>query len=330
MKKFLSAFICAMVAIVSAFGITACSGDKQEISVYVPDGAPALAVAALMSEEPDFGRKVNYHVVGAEEIASCVTYESEDKNADICVLPVNAASKLLGTGGRYKMLGTVTHGNLFIAASADKAELTAENFAARLENKKVGVVNLPAFPGAVFSLILSKYGLTDGVVCENVAATAVSGTDTDYDYFVIPEPAASTRAGNANLNLKIVGSLQELYGENGYPQAVLVAKNSLIQSDSEFISAFMQKMTDGASWLLKDEVSAQTIISAITSHFADPDTLSSFNANNLTKTVIRNSAVRFDDCTVSRSAVVSFLEELKAAGDVSATEVADNFFYSAG
>lgn len=327
MKKFLSALICAVVFAVSAFGLTACSGDKQEISVYVPDGAPALAVASLMAENPDFGRTVSYHVVGAEEIVSCVTYENEEKNADLCILPVNAASKLLGSGERYKMLGTVTHGNLYIAASREKEDLTADNFAESIEGKKVGVVNLPAFPGAVFKLILNNYGVSESVTIENVAATAVSGTATDYDYFVIPEPAASPRAGNANLNLKIVGSLQSLYGENGYPQAVLVAKNSLIESDPEFISAFMQKMTEGAEWLLKEEVSAQTIITAITSHFADPETFSSFNANNLTKTVIKNCAVRFDDCTVCDSAVVAFLEELKNAGDASATAVSQDFFY---
>lgn len=329
MKKFLTAILCAVLCVVSAIAFTAC-GKKEsgELTVFMPDGAPALSMARLMHEQPDFGRKVNYRVVDASEINSCVTYADEPKNADLCVLPVNAASKFLGSGERYKMLGTVTHGNLFIAAASEKEELTRENFAESIQSAKVGVVNLPAFPGAVFKLLLEKYSAT--ATLENVAPTAVSGVQSEYDYFVIPEPAASTRAGNAKLNLKIVGDLQTLYGDNGYPQAVLVAKNSLIESDPEFISAFKEKMGAAATWLLSEEVSAETIISAISANYADPEnTKPAFTAQQLTKTVIENCAVSFVDCRHDYcvEGVTAFLNELKAAGDAAATPVADGFFY---
>lgn len=329
MKKFLTAILCAALCAVFATAAAACSKKENgELTVFMPDGAPALSMARLMYEEPDFGRKVNYRVVDSSEINSCVTYTDETKNADLCVLPVNAASKLLGSGERYKMLGTVTHGNLFIAAASEKEELTRENFAESIQNAKVGVVNLSAFPGAVFKLLLEKYSAT--ATLENVAATAVSGVQSEFDYFVIAEPMASTRAGNANLNLKIVGNLQTLYGENGYPQAVLVAKNSLIESDPEFISEFKAKMGGAAQWLLSEEVSSQTIISAITAHYPDPEnTKPAFNAQNLTKTVIENCAVSFVGCQHDYcvEGVTAFLQELKAAGDAAATPVADGFFY---
>lgn len=322
-----------MFAVISAFGISACKPNAETdggtITVCAPDGAPALALARLMFEDPDFGKPVNYKIVDSSEISSTVTYESEDKNADLCILPVNAASKLLGTGAKYKMLGTVTHGNLFIAANSQKENLTAENFAQSVKGAKVGVVNLPAFPGAVFKLILSKYNVApEEVTLENVAPAAVSGVQSEFDYFVIPEPAASTRAGNANLNLKIVGSLQTLYGEGGYPQAVLVAKKSLIESNPQFISKFTTAMGFAALWLLSEEVSAQTIISTITSHFTDPaNTSPMFNENNLTVSVRANCAVRFENCKVSKQKVIDILAELAAAGDASATAVSNDFFY---
>ncbi|MDE6441528.1 MAG: hypothetical protein K2L12_02090 [Clostridia bacterium] len=326
MKKFLTALFCVITATVSLC-FTACSpAEKGGVTVYAPDGAPALAIARLMAEDVDFGREVSYHIVDASEIQSTVTALDDANNADICILPVNAASKLLGNGERYQMLGVVTHGNLFIAANKDKADLTSANFAESLNGKKIGVVNLPAFPGSAFKLILNNYNLTESVTLENVAATAVSGTSTDFDYFVLPEPAASTRAGNANLELKIVGSLQSLYGENGYPQAVLVAKKSLIESDSKFIKSFMNEMKTNADWLMKEEVTAESIISAITTHYPE-NTSTTFNAKNLTKTVIEHCAIWFDDCTASSTAVNNFLIELKTAGDATATAVSDNFFY---
>lgn len=324
MKKFLAAFVGALFVAFSIAGLTACdnSTDSGKISVYAPDGAPALSIARLISEKPDLGKEISYNIVGAEEITSCVTYKDESKNADLCILPVNAASKLLGNGSRYKMLGTVTHGNLFILASKDKEEINADNFAASLSGKKVGVMNLPAFPGAVFKLLLKKYnveltpeGLTD--------ISQVDGTQSEYDYFVVPEPAASTRAGNANLNLKVVGSLQGLYGESGYPQAVLVAQNSLVESDPGFIATFMKAMDDNAKWLANESVEASTILSAVTSLY--PST--SFNAKNLTKAVIANCAVYFTPSADCKKAVSDILAELKAAGDAASTAVSDDFFY---
>lgn len=329
MKKFVTAFLCALTLCVSALGFTAC-GNKNSgaVTVYAPDGAPALALAQLMSEENDFGKNVTYRVVSSAEINSCVTYSDESKNADLCILPVNAASKLLGSGARYKMLGTVTHGNLFIVASADKQPLTSENFAATLSGKKVGVVNFAAFPGAATKLVLDKYGVLNSVTLENVAATQVTGTETQYDYFVIPEPAASTRIANANLNLKQVGSLQTLYGENGYPQAALVAKNSLIEKDPSFILQFVSAVTESAEWLLDENVNAEAILNAVKEHYADPEnTKPAFTEANLTKTVIRNCAINFVSSADCKERVKTFLNELISVNDATATAVSDEFFY---
>lgn len=329
MKKFLTALLCACTAALSAFGFTACGGGENAgLTVVMPDGAPALSMVMLMSEKPDLGKEVNYRVVGASEISSFVTNVDESKNADLCVIPVNSASKLLGSGEKYMMLGTVTHGNLFIAANMQAEDLTPENFAEVIGGKKVGVVNLPAFPGAVFKLILDNYNVRDKVTLENVEATAVSGIEARYDYFVIPEPAASTRAGNEKLNLKIAGSLQQLYGEGGYPQAVLVAKKSLIESDKAFIDKFMLEMQSAVTWLSAESTSPQTVISAIKAHFPDPEnTAPTFNANNLTKGVIANCAVNFVKSADCKDGVTQILNKLKAAGDGAATEVSPQFFY---
>ncbi len=315
-----------MIAL-SAIGFSACKKDKSgAITVYVPDGAPALAIAQLMSYNADFGKNVEYHVVSSEEITSQVTYGDAAKNADLCVLPVNAASKLLGDGSRYKMLGAVTHGNLYIVSATDKTELTTENFKAELTGKRLGVVNMAAFPGAVTKLLVEKYNVT--ITVEPVTANLVTGVGSGYDYFVIPEPAASTRIGNANLNLKLAGSLQDLYGESGYPQAVLVAKNSLIESDPEFIVRFTGAMESAAGWLMQDSVSAQTILNAVKSGYADPEnTTPAFSAANLTKNVIENCSIYFKKSAVCKQKVAQFLNELKEAGDNAATAVSENFFY---
>ena len=143
---------------VDGISATTVNESKTTVSVYMPDGAPALSMAKMMCANPDVGKSIDFHVVAANAINSCVTYADEVNNADLCVIPVNAAAKLLGSGSRYQLLGGVTHGNLFIISS-DGTRLSAENLAQKLEGKKVGVVNLSAVPGLTFKMILNKYDI---------------------------------------------------------------------------------------------------------------------------------------------------------------------------
>ncbi|MDE6585572.1 MAG: hypothetical protein K2K80_02705 [Clostridia bacterium] len=124
-----------------------------KITVYMPDGAPALGMAKLMAEEDTFyNGQVEFNVVNASIIQTFVT--GNDLKADICVLPVNMAVKLLGKGDKYKLLGTLTHGNLYMVSNG-KTAITPDNIS-NLKGKTVGVVNLSQIPGLTFKLILKN------------------------------------------------------------------------------------------------------------------------------------------------------------------------------
>lgn len=131
----------------------------NSLTVYAPDGAPALALAGLMDgavSSNALGKEVNYNIVDASTIQTHVTGENPD--ADICILPVNLAANLLGNGEKYTMLGTVTHGNLYIISAKSGEQITVDSLS-ELRGKTVGVVNLAAVPGLTFKLILNKYGI---------------------------------------------------------------------------------------------------------------------------------------------------------------------------
>ena len=137
-------------------GETTENGDLGEIIVCMPDGAPALALAQLLHEDTaDDG--ITYKVVNSSLIASKVTYKDMDENADLCVLPVTAASKLLGSGEKYEMLGVVTHGNLYLI-SKDGKQVSAASIG-DLKGKTVGVLQINQVPGLTFKAVLNKYGL---------------------------------------------------------------------------------------------------------------------------------------------------------------------------
>lgn len=129
---------------------------ERELTVCMPDGAPALAMAELMAKDTQ-DDKVRYQVVAPAAIASKVTNKDESSNADLCVLPITAASKLLGNGTRYKMLGVVTHGNLYLI-SKNGQKITAENISV-LKGKTIGVLQIKEVPGLTLKTVLKKYGL---------------------------------------------------------------------------------------------------------------------------------------------------------------------------
>ena len=340
MKKFLAIALSALIFAVCAVFFAACgergnNGDETgnnnnggnnggtqqtvEADVYAPDGAPALALAQLMSEEMQFGGKVTYNVVPATTIQTYVT--GEEPRAELCILPVNAAAQLLGTGEVYKMLGTVTHGNLYVLAAAARESLTASNISELLKGSKIGCLQLNNFVGYALRIVLDRYDIeyeirqdkeeannTDKAYIYEVAANEITPT-ASYDYMIAAEPAVSTKVANTQNKLQVKGDLQELYGENGYPQAVLVAKADFIEENGQFIADFIQAVAENAGWLLADTTEAAEVVQAVADHLPDGAT-PSFTAENLTKEVIENCAVRFDGAASCKERVNTFLAEL--------------------
>lgn len=341
MKRLLSALVCMLILVLSFAGLTACGTQTEKggkVTFYMPDGATALAAAKLMSEENKFERELSYKVVDASLISGFVT--GENPQADLCILPLNLASKLLGSGEKYKMLGTVTHGNLFILKKPGGEDITSDNITL-LKGKTVGVIQLSNVPGLIFKTVLADKGLqyaetgNNGSVDENkinlkaVAPEAVIPSDGTCDYFVVPEPAASTKVNATKGALSFAGSLQTLYGsENGYPQAVLVAKKSLIESSPAFISQLTASMRESAKWLLEETTSPEIIIDAVKSHLTE-GLNPSFTATNLNKTVIRNCAVNFVDSDACKEEVNLFLGKLIAVNPSAAQTVPEEFYYTA-
>lgn len=185
---------------------------------------------------------------------------------------------------------------------------------------------------AVFGLICligfsACDNIPEGEAVSLVAVTAAEvGVRNDIDYFVIPEPAASTKA-NAIADLNFAGDLQELYGgESGYPQAVVVIKNEL---QSYISKTLTDKLKDGSEWLLDGATSSESIVAAVQSHLSDGMS-PTFNAKNLSKQVIKNCSVDFVGAWDCKDEVKAFMKKLNAVSQTSFGEPSDNFFIEEG
>lgn len=351
MKRLISVVLSSLILGCGIVFFTACDQNQPDptpvqsvvADVYAPDGAPALSLAQLMNDDMQFGEgnKITYNVVAASAIQTYVT--GEDPQAELCVLPVNAAAQLLGEAEVYQMLGTVTHGNIYILSAASKgySALNSNNLKEELLGKTVGCIQLSNVVGLTLRIVLENHDIPyeviedvsqatkdDVVYLLNISDPATMITPAaEYDYMVAAEPVVSTKVGMTGGALSVVGDLQELYGgENGWPQAVLVAKKTFIAENSDFIAAFINALKANESWLASDSTEAQTIIDAIAEHLdgASP----TFTANNLTKEVIANCAIRFENAADCKDEVNEFLASLSAVSGTDYT-VSDGFYYTA-
>ncbi|MDE6849725.1 MAG: hypothetical protein K2J54_00170, partial [Clostridia bacterium] len=217
------------------------------------------------------------------------------------------------------------HGNLFLLKQEGEEDISTVADLQKLENKTVGVISLANVPGLTFKVILSENRMLDKVNLVNVTVQQAAPVTKDCDYFVVSEPVATAKANATSLS--VAGSLQTLYGgEDGYPQAVAVAKNSVIESRPDEIAAFMNSFAKTEAWLTDENITGQQIASAI-DKMTDGDLAHMFNASNLTKPVIANCGIKFVPSAQCKTEVKSFMQKFNAVSDNAWGTPDDEFFY---
>ena len=340
------AFKIAMAAAVCAAAVCAAAGcgrdDKSkqtmpEYSVYCPDGAPALSLLNGLNENDD--KQFHYHVISSATVQAQVT--GEKPAADFCVLPLNLASKLLGSGENYRMLGTVTHGNLYFLTTGENAPLTRDNLSS-LAGKTVGAVQLTNVPGLTLQAVLAQYEIPYQTIESLQAEKAADkvnllqmGTDAadvtpayGCDYYLCPEPAVTAKINGTASSpkpFKLAGDLQALYGgEAGYPQAVLVGKKSILTDDRASADKLVSYFKGNAEYLATaDTATVLSLLASVRTEGLAP----AFNDKNLSAAVIANCSVRYESAKDNKDAVNAFLNKLIAVNPNAASTVSDAFYF---
>lgn len=262
MKKIIAALLCVCVAWVLTcfFGCA----QTESVTCYVPDGAPALAVAKIMSEG-HVGSVPTEVVVttGEETSAKCVSGE-----ADLAILPTNAAVKICSTRNDYCIFSVNVYGLLYVVGNVQVESLQ------QLKGSVVYSIGLGNTPEFVFKKVLDS----QNVAYENDSNDAEKVNfkyETDgatiiplvlqgkANFAVLGEPAVSNLIAKAALQNKTVYrlfDLQQLWKAAvqsdvaGYPQASLVVKKSLLKgsfakelknavfANAEFLNANLENL----------------------------------------------------------------------------------------
>lgn len=329
-KKVTSVF-CAAALAVAPLAFSACSPQAEaKYKVYMPDGAPAVALAKLMND--GYADTAFYVVPNSAKVT--IAQHVAKGDADLAILPVNAAATLYNGGTEIVMLSVNTHGNLFVIGDGDA--ITPEE----LVGKRLGVIGQGNVPEHALRMLFESKGIELSVVTNSdtvdgkVAVRFVGAGDQlaplikkgEVDYGYLAEPAVTTVS--TNLNKSIVMDMQEQWQTafgSEFPQAVLVAKKSLVETDKEYVDGFLTALKASDGWA---ENNAEATVNTVGAHM--PDGVATTLAT-LTEKSIKGCNIRTVAATDAKSACELYFEKLLGIstdiGQVISKKPDDGFYY---
>ena len=144
------------------------------------------------------------------------------------------------------------------------------------------------------------------------------------DFGVLPEPAATNSA------LPVRFSLQELYGENDYPQAVLMIKTTALDDwSARYVEDILEALAESIAWVNEDVEERPAAAVAKLAPYLEEGLQSSLDGSKLTHTSIANCNLSIQTTgDGAEDAVYGYLARIKAIEPSAVGDVSDAFFYA--
>ena len=130
---------------------------------------------------------------------------------------------------------------------------------------------------------------------------------------LLPEPAATKiTTMNGDISMKI--DIQQVYGGD-YPQAVLVAKKSVVENDPAFLEALMTAIEENSEWIVANDENAASAVDAINSALAEGVT-PSLDKQAITKSVVENCNIYLEKSADARISVNEYLAAIRTVDEM--------------
>ena len=239
MKKLI--FVLIVIFAVLSCALVGCAETPNEITLYVPDGAPALAVANIASSKHIGATAVQTVITTGEDVvAKCASGE-----ADVAILPTNAAVTICNKRNDYLIFTVNVHGLLYVVGTQQIEDITQLSG----DVLSIGLANTPEY---VMKTVLDYHGVNysaGGSVTLTYKADATEIIQTilpaaakgEGKFAVLGEPAVTNllnKAAQQGLAMYRLFDLQLLWKQatasqtDGYPQASMIVKKDLLHNKS--------------------------------------------------------------------------------------------------
>ena len=217
---------------------------KVELNVYSLKGPTSMGLAMLLEDSKN-GKTFNtYHstmCTGADEVTAALV----SGEADIALLPANAAATLYNKAGGFTVVAINTLGVLYVVENGDSVHSIKD-----LLGKTVVLTGKGTTPEYALRFLLNAYDIEDQVTLEfkSEAQEVVAALSEDTAAIgLLPQPFA-TAALAQNENLRIAVSLQDEWDqfthESTLVTGVTVVRNEVLEAYPSQIATFLKE----ASW----------------------------------------------------------------------------------
>ena len=272
LKAIMAVFMVAALVAVFAVGLAACNDDKDvapdTLQLYVPDGAPALAVAKFIAEKDTLtvaGYKIAVNIVPANQIAAHMA----KADGDIVIMPANAGMNLISKGAEYEFVCSNTRGILYML-SLEQGTVTP----AGLAGKKVGCIGEGAVPEYALMTVLEANGVADDVdvrfFADGAAVQAALKAGT-IDFGIVGEPAATAGASKGFFTvMDMQAEFNEATdSESGFPMSSTFVSEALAGEDG-FVEALVAALEDNVDYIAENAAGMTALLQGAGSTSAYP------------------------------------------------------------
>lgn len=329
MKKIISLLSAAATMAIGFVGCTEPEGEQKTLHVYMPDGAPAVALGKFMSEGYD---GADFTVVPNAAKVTIAQHVAKG-DADMAILPINAAATLYNSGVDIVMVSVNTHGNLYVIGNGDEITLSD------LVGKRLGVIGQANVPEHALKMLLNisqvsyveketpsaEEGKVSITYVGNGAQLGPQLNSGLIDYGFLAEPAATTLCSNLNKNivLDVQAAWKKAFGGE-FPQACLVVKKSLTESNTEYVDRFISALYAADGWA---EEHPLEVVEAVSTHMEEgtETTLTTLTADIVKRCNIKT--VPALDAKSSCETYFNMLIEMSTALGSPISKVPDSGFY---
>lgn len=317
MKKFLLTVLIFVLVATTVCTLVACRQD--ELTLYVPDGAPALSVAKIIKDgKIGGGVKLGSQPVdavittGEDVVAKCSSGE-----ADMAVLPTNAAVRICSVREDYALFSVNVYGVLYIVGTQQLTDLK------QLQGKRLYSIGLGNTPEYVFKTVCDsngvKYREYDGeetlygevmlkyfADASEIIPQILQGK---ADFALLGEPAVTQLVGQLLEKGKTAYNLFDLQkmwqdatdsDEEGYPQASMIVKKSLLEN-SAFQRQLVTSLSENGGFLQENADDLKDILRSAGSTLTV----------NFTEEVIKRCNVTFCQADSAKEDIERYLAKFK-------------------
>ncbi len=220
MKKFLIFFL-----MILTFSLYSCKKEETIINIAVPNGAPSLATLNLSYND-------NYNVDVKSGVSNIkAAFLSNDY--DFIIAPTNLGIQMYNANKNYKMVSTITCGNLYLASNSSL------NSIQDLNGKNVVLFGKNTVNDMIVNYVLKGNNVSCNIEYVddlNTAKTLFLADQSDTSYLLADPQKSAIETNLASQNktrtfIDIQEEFEKISGTAGFAQASLFVKSSISRED---------------------------------------------------------------------------------------------------